>query len=547
MAVEDEDRPANALPPADPSGLEQDGNAAREQLLLTATVDELRERAERLHRATEELADHNERLRAAQRALEDERARYRELFDLAPDAFLLTDAEGHVVEANAHAAALLGGEGDSVVGKALLEFVDEASREDFRDRMLALAKSGGRRTAELRVTPRARPTLDVEATVATVPHRGDGGALLWLLRDVTERVVATRSLGQRLSERTDELERTRARTERERVHLRDLLQRLQEGVVAVDAGGVVVYANGPATHFFLPARLVEGEALPEPWPSIDLGALVGSLFKSRPRVRDIHVTTGNQRVLSVRGIPALGAETAGLLISDVSTRERRERAEREFVANAAHELRTPLTAITGAIEVLQAGAKEDATERDRFLEHIERESARLGRLSTALLVLARAQMGVESPRLEVVPIRPILELVAEESHPASGVTIEVSCQPDVAVFANRTLLEQAVTNLASNAAKQTHDGTIWLRGIDDGNGWVALEVADTGTGIPPEAQLRAAERFYRAGGAEGFGLGLAIATESARALGGRLELDSEPGRGTTARIVLPSAEVVRSE
>ena len=546
MAAEDEDRAADVAPP-DPSGLPADGQALREQMLLTATVDELRERAERLHRATRELADQHERLRATQEALEDEHARYRELFDLAPDAFLLTDEEGNVVEANERASRFLGVGGDVLVGKPLIAFVEEPSRAGFREHLLALAESRGRRTAELRVTPSAATTLDVEATIAAVPQRADGGALLWLLRDVSERVGEARSLGDRLTQRTDELERTRERAERERVHLRDLVQRLQEGVVAVDVHGTVVYANGPAEHFFLPATLLEREPLPEPWPEIELGSLVRSLFAPRPRVRDVRVSTATGRVLAIRGIPALGSETAGLVVSDVSTRERRERAEREFVANAAHELRSPLTAIAGAIEVLQSGAKDDPAQRDRFLSHIERECDRLARLSTALLVLARAQMGVESPRLEVVPIRPVLELVASETHPASGVRLEVSCDPDLAVFANRTLVEQALGNLASNAAKHTHDGSIWLRGVAASNGWVSLEVADTGPGIAPDAQPRATERFYRSGGAEGFGLGLAIATESARVVGGRLEVDSEPGRGTTARIVLPSAQVVTSE
>lgn len=524
-----------------------DAQTSRDHVLLTATVEELRERAERLYRVTDELADQNAQLLEAQRALDDERRRYRELFELAPDALFLTDAHGTVVEANDRAAALLRVSHGDPVGTRLASFVEPPSRHEIDRLLVELTQRGGHRTADLRVRPSNGSVLDVEATVAPVPERGDGGVLLWLLRDVSERVGVTRSLDERLSHRTVELELTRARAERERVHLRDLVQRLQEGVVAVNADGSVVYANGPAKDFFLPNRLADGEQLPEPWPSVDLGAFVASLFTDSQRIRNVHVTTEAGRVLEVRGIPALGAETAGLVVTDVSTRERRERVEREFVANAAHELRTPLTAITGAIEVLQAGAKDDATERDRFLGHIERECARLGRLSTALLLLARAQMGVEPPRLEVVPIRPVLELVASETRPASGVTVEVSCDAHLAVLANPTLVEQALTNLASNAAKHTHDGAIWLRGVALDERWISLEVADTGPGIAPDAQPRATERFYRAGGAEGFGLGLAIATESARAVGGRLELDSDPGRGTTARIVLPAGEVVTSE
>jgi PAS domain S-box-containing protein len=523
-------------------GREQDEG---DGLLLAAAVGELRERAERLHEATEALAAQNERLLEARAALEDERARYRELFELAPDAFLLTDESGRVVEANDRASGLLGFDDASLAGTALAEFVDEPHRNAFRESLRELAASAGRRTAELMVTPRGGRTLHVEATVATVPQRNDGGALLWLLRDVTERVGVTRSLGERLSARTDELERTREEADRERIHLRDLLQRLHEGVVAVDAGGNVVYANGTAKQLFLPARLAEGQPLPDPWPEVDLMDLVRSLFTARPRIRDHHVSTPAGRVLAVRGIPALRSATAGLVVSDVTTRERRDRAEREFVANAAHELRTPLAAITGAIEVLQRGAKDVPDERDRFLAHIDRESVRLTRLTASLLALARAEMGVEAPRLELVPVRRLLEQVAAETRPASGVRVDVVCAPELVAFGNETLLEQALGNLASNAAKYTRDGTITIGGVAQNERWIVLEVADTGPGIQPEEQARVTERFQRAGAQEGFGLGLAIAAQAARALGGRLELDSEPGRGTTARIVVPAAGVVR--
>jgi two-component system phosphate regulon sensor histidine kinase PhoR len=434
-----------------------------------------------------------------------------------------------------------------VVGKHLAEFVHAAERRAFRTTLAELARGGGRRQRALRILPRTGSAIDVEATVASVPKADDGATLLWLLRDVSEHVGAKRRLGETITEREAELEETRTRAERERIHLRDLMQRLNEGVIAIDQDLVVVYANGSARHFFLPTRLVEGASLPEPWPKVELRKLARELFTSRPKVADIQVDDGAGRTLSIRAIPAVGTETAGLVVSDISSRQRRERAEREFVANAAHELRTPLTAILGAIEVLQRGAKDEPAERERFLAHIERECARLERLTSALLVLARAQMGVEPPRLELVEVRPLLEEVAGELRPASRVRVEVSCAPELAVFANRPLLEQALGNLTSNAAKHTHRGTIALKGMAEGDALVALEVSDTGTGMAPDVRERGVERFYRKGVEPGFGLGLAIATEAARVLGGRIEIESRPGHGTTARILLPSAYMVRSE
>ena len=148
----------------------------RGDVLLAAAVDELRERAERLHEATEDLGAQNERLLAAQEALEDERARYRELFDLAPDAFVLTDANGKIVEANGRASDFLGVRADLLVRETLAAFVEPAARDALRVALFELTKAGHRRTADLRVTPRDGATLDVEATVAAVPQRSDGGA-----------------------------------------------------------------------------------------------------------------------------------------------------------------------------------------------------------------------------------------------------------------------------------------------------------------------------------------------------------------------------------
>jgi signal transduction histidine kinase len=119
--------------------------------------------------------------------------------------------------------------------------------------------------------------------------------------------------------------------------------------------------------------------------------------------------------------------------------------------------------------------------------------------------------------------------------------VNVDCPTDLLIAANADLLEQALLTLAMNAAEHTAVGAITLRGSADHLGAV-IEIADTGPGIPYREQPRIFDRFYRAGktGA-GFGLGLSIARETVRVLGGEIELDSEPGAGTTVRIRLPLA------
>jgi signal transduction histidine kinase len=227
-------------------------------------------------------------------------------------------------------------------------------------------------------------------------------------------------------------------------------------------------------------------------------------------------------------------------LEDVSARERRERAERDFVTNAAHELQTPLASITSAVQVLQAGAKDDVIDRDRFLAHVEQACRRLERLARALLVLARAQTGDERPRQEIVPVAALLGAVADGLAP--GRVVDIDCAADVAVLANRPLLEQALANLGQNAAKHSR-GPIVLTGARSA-GFVRIQVRDSGGGISEADRERVFERFYRGGVPEhGFGLGLAIVAEAVKAIDGELELETSPS-GTNVSIRLPGARIV---
>ena len=340
-----------------------------------------------------------------------------------------------------------------------------------------------------------------------------------------------------------QLRRSFRRLEAERDRLRLLLERLHEGVLTIDQDLVVHFANTEARRL-LGGRLKEGDALPEPWQGFGLRAFAQGLFDERARVTQVHVTPDTQHAYGVTGIPSQPeTDWALLVVDDLTEQERRELAEREFVSNAAHELRTPLTTIIGAVEVLQAGAKEDPAERDRFLAHIERESGRLARLARAMLTLARAHSGQEPPRAEAVELGPLLREVAAGLHPHAGVVVDVEVTDGLAVEANRDLLEQALRNLGENAAKHTARGSVTLRAYGDGN-TVTVEVEDSGPGMSPEVQRHVFDRFYRGErDAHGFGLGLAIVRESVRTLGGRIELDSSPGEGTVFRILLAPARV----
>jgi two-component system, OmpR family, phosphate regulon sensor histidine kinase PhoR len=235
-----------------------------------------------------------------------------------------------------------------------------------------------------------------------------------------------------------------------------------------------------------------------------------------------------------------GGSAAVVTFQDVTAQEQRERAERDFVTNAAHELQTPIAAIMSAIEVLQAGAKHSEVDRDRFLSHIQAACARLDRLTRALLVLARAQAGDEEPRGELVEVERLLRAVAS-ALPHEAV-VDIVCPRDVAVIANRSLLEQALVSLGANAVKYTKGGIV-LKAERNG-GRVRLEVRDEGAGIEPNARAHVFDRFYRGEDQrEGFGLGLAIVAEAVRAMNGELALETSDA-GTSVSIMLTAASIV---
>ncbi len=331
-----------------------------------------------------------------------------------------------------------------------------------------------------------------------------------------------------------------ARLGSERDRLRRLLERLHDGVVAIEPDLSVEFCNSAAKRLLGQRDLGEGDQLPD-WGDGALRRIAESLFKRRAKIVQETLALAGDSSYTVVGIPPRGrSKTAVLVLTDVSVRERRERAEREFVANAAHELRTPLATIAGSIQVLQAGAKDDAEERERFLGHIERETARLSRLSRALLVLARAQTREEAPRLAAVQMEPLLEAIAADARPSDGVAVEVRCAPGLEVLAEQDLVEQALSNLVANAVENTDEGKVVISARPVSGSAVAVEVSDTGRGIPKERQERIFDRFYRADGRDprNFGLGLAIVREAVTALGGRVELQSEPGSGTTVRVTL---------
>jgi heavy metal sensor kinase len=220
---------------------------------------------------------------------------------------------------------------------------------------------------------------------------------------------------------------------------------------------------------------------------------------------------------------------------------------RRFTSDAAHELRTPLTAIRSVGEVALRGPADAEQSREVISSMLE-ETVRLGRLVEDLLTVARADSGQSQVRPTVIPLlsfsqeaADFLSVLAEEK----GQTISVDGDPGLRVEADRAILRQVVINLLDNAIKYSPPGgAIAIRVRPKGPGTHAIEVVDSGPGIPLEHRARIFDRFYRvdegrARAAGGSGLGLAIARWGAEVHGGRLEVHSDGVSGSTFRVLLP--------
>jgi signal transduction histidine kinase/serine phosphatase RsbU (regulator of sigma subunit)/CheY-like chemotaxis protein len=226
-----------------------------------------------------------------------------------------------------------------------------------------------------------------------------------------------------------------------------------------------------------------------------------------------------------------------------------DRAKTAFLTNVSHEFRTPLTLMMGPLEdaLEQAGDDPALTER---LETVLRNSNRLLRMVNSLLDFARIEAGGSEARLELVDVGALTSHVASsfsEVCERAGLELVLRCERAIGEV-DPDMWETIVLNLLSNAFKFTLEGAITVAVTSAGPGGIELSVTDTGTGIADADLQRLFERFYRAqrvGGrsAEGSGIGLALVRNLVELQRGRIQLESELGRGTRVSIRLPAGPV----
>lgn len=413
----------------------------------------------------------------------------------------------------------------------------------------------------LRVLQRAIGTVRrlSAGDLADVPAGGDSYELSLLASELM-------ALRRRLATQVETIDRQRRM-------LASLVNQLREGVIVARGDGRIALINPTAIRLLnlesvgsdeteFVGRTVE-ECIPQHQIQVLLAPAEGDATEpevpadARLEVQSLTGTThllvrGSELVLGESG-HADGAQPGRVVVlTDISALQRTIQVRTDFVANASHELRTPLSTIRAAVETLLTMdlATEGPAAR-KFLEKVDRQSARLQQMVADLLDLSRLESPAERFEPERLEIRRLVQDLqarfaeALERRQLAWATV-IDPPSLVQVLAHPHLLRLVLDNLVDNAIKFTEPGGQVGLGIRRTNGEVAIEVWDTGCGIAPEEQQRVFERFYqvqraRSGPERGTGLGLSIVRHAVGAMRGRVQLESRPGAGTRVTVTLPQS------
>jgi PAS domain S-box-containing protein len=343
--------------------------------------------------------------------------------------------------------------------------------------------------------------------------------------------------------------------------LRFLTEAAPIGIFQTDSDNRYVYTN---PHWSAITGVSAEEALGRDWDCIvepeRRGELAAVLTKGTGLDHRFQLNQRSRkpRILTVssRSIPNTTGAPTGLVgtLADVTAETELQTAlfvardaavsasnmQRNFAASASHELRTPTASIVGYVEEIFENAHLD--EEDQGLLHIVyRNAQRLSQLIDDLMVLDETEIGTPMTKLEATELTPLLDrVIASFSADAQRSCVELLAHhaSDAAAMADPLRLEQALSNLISNALKFTPPGGTVTVALKTTGGRVELSVADTGPGIHPQDLDRIFERFYRTSTAidqavKGSGLGLAIAKAMIEEQGGGIHVTSTPGEGST--------------
>lgn len=391
---------------------------------------------------------------------------------------------------------------------------------------------------------------------------------IWFVRNIasgrlkhrTLRVGSTRELrdlGTALDDMRRQIQTHIGQITLEKSRLEAVLASITEAILVTDQSGRILMGNGTFEKLFGVSDAIEGRMPIELVRHRDVQDAIEQTLKTGQVVfLDLTRSDSRERHFDVQIAPILQDDhMAGsvTIFYDITELRRLERIRKDFVANVSHELRTPLTTIKGCAATLADGALDNREAAQRFVQMINTHADRLHNLIEDILDLSRIESGALPLKTGVYPVHEMVDSVVGQIRPQAKektLTIEINTKENAQVQCDRKLIEQALLNLLDNAVKYTPEGgKIWIQTRDFKQGEntqtrIALEVKDTGIGIPLSDMDRIFERFYRVDKGRsramgGTGLGLSIVRHIMDAHGERVYVESEQGKGSTFGLTLP--------
>jgi len=365
--------------------------------------------------------------------------------------------------------------------------------------------------------------------------------------------VPAQRIGFQLEKIVNELEQLQKQIAKRESGMQTIFSAMHDALLVVDSNRQVILTNQTFRKLFDAPEISVATPLLEIVRDPTLDRLLTDAFRGDGAVRCELALDGSQIELHAVATKNESGEITGALVlfHDITELKKMDQVRRDFVANVSHELRTPLSILRGYIETLLDSPKTPREELTRILRVMERHSDRLELLIEDLLTLAQLESGNPNLQMGTLDLSSFLpEMVRdwEKKITTKQLNMSVDVPPDLApIRVDRTRLQEALYNLLDNAVKYSREhGEIRLSARQR-DSEIELTVSDDGIGITKEDLPRIFERFYRADKARspdkvrGTGLGLAIVKHIAQLHGGRVEAESELDKGTTIRVVLPSA------
>ncbi|MCL2171694.1 MAG: ATP-binding protein [Defluviitaleaceae bacterium] len=321
-----------------------------------------------------------------------------------------------------------------------------------------------------------------------------------------------------------------------------ILENMQEGLVLLDSGGLIVTANKSFLAIF---GIVKEEDI--------IGKNISHIYRDadfRRKIEDClagkhseQILQRGEKIYNIYLNPAAAdnlQKGAVIMFIDNTAARKAENLRREFSANVSHELKTPLTTISALAEMMESGMANTADFQD-FGAKISAQSRRLRNIVDDIMRLSEfdeSKVAADFAPFDINDLAKSVIAALADAAAQKSVKIALNCPAPMIITANSRLIDELIYNLLDNAIKYNKDNGDATIDISRAEGFCRIAVTDTGIGIAPEHHTRIFERFYRAEASRskrtgGTGLGLSIVKHIAEYHGGRVELTSEPNKGTS--------------